>query len=171
MRRIVTGIDSSGRSVVTDERELAGDPISTEFPGTARTQVWGADGPVDLPVFASAPSFDGYWPRPGGFRFTVGDILPDSARPDAPSSGSAGAVQAVMEDGASGFHRTDTVDIVLVLSGEPTLELDDGVVVPLHPGNVVVQNGTRHAWRNRTATPCRITVALFGATRRPDEPR
>jgi hypothetical protein len=35
MRRIVTGIDSPGRSVVTDYRELAGDPISSEFPNTA----------------------------------------------------------------------------------------------------------------------------------------
>ncbi|WFU41513.1 cupin domain-containing protein [Bradyrhizobium sp. CB82] len=47
-----------------------------------------------------------------------------------------------------GMHTTDTVDYGILVEGEISLELDDGQVVALKPGDVVVQNGTRHAWRN-----------------------
>ena len=63
------------------------------------------------------------------------------------------------------MHTTDTVDIVLVLSGEITLELDDGVQVHLQAGDTVVQNGTRHAWRNTSAEPCTLAGAQIGAVR------
>jgi len=52
-----------------------------------------------------------------------------------------------------------------VLSGEVWLELDDGAEVHLRPGDCVIQNGTRHAWRNRSTEPCVIAVALVGAVR------
>ena len=51
------------------------------------------------------------------------------------------------------MHTTDTVDIDVVISGEVDLELDDGSEVHLRPGDCVIQNGTRHAWRNRTSEP------------------
>jgi hypothetical protein len=35
--------------------------------------------------------------------------------------------------------------------------------VLLEAGDTVVQNGTRHAWRNRGTEPCRLVVAIFGA--------
>jgi quercetin dioxygenase-like cupin family protein len=54
-----------------------------------------------------------------------------------------------------------------VLSGEVWLELDDGAEVHLQPGDCVIQNGTRHAWRNRSQQPCVIAVALVGAVRAP----
>jgi hypothetical protein len=43
------------------------------------------------------------------------------------------------------------------------LELDDGASVELGPGDTVVQNGTRHAWRNPFDEPCTIVVAIVGA--------
>ncbi|MEC7118185.1 MAG: cupin domain-containing protein [Actinomycetota bacterium] len=51
------------------------------------------------------------------------------------------------------------------MSGEVVLELDDGVEVTLKPGDTVVQNGTRHAWRNRTSEPAVLVVVLIGAKR------
>lgn len=166
MRRIVTGTDSAGRAVVVTDAELEGDVIDSTLDARRRV-VWGADSPPELPSGGSTPVLDGYWPAAGGFRYVIGDVLPDGFVPDAnaPASESAAAVAAVSEDSRSGFHTTDTVDVVLVLHGEPALELDDGVVVDLRPGDVVVQNGTRHAWRNRGDRPCRIAVAVFGATR------
>jgi quercetin dioxygenase-like cupin family protein len=53
-----------------------------------------------------------------------------------------------------------------VLSGEVWLELDDGKEVHLRAGDVVVQNGTRHAWRNKNTEPCRLVICLIGANRR-----
>jgi quercetin dioxygenase-like cupin family protein len=63
-----------------------------------------------------------------------------------------------------GMHTTDTVDFDLVLSGKVYLVLDDGAEVLLKAGDSVVQNGTRHAWENRSSKDCVIAVALIGAT-------
>ena len=72
----------------------------------------------------------------------------------------------VMETDDPGMHRTDTVDYVVVLSGEVSLELDDGETVHLSAGDCVVQNGTRHAWRNSSSAPCLIAFAIVGAHRK-----
>ncbi len=71
----------------------------------------------------------------------------------------------VMEPSHPGTHTTDTVDLDLVISGEVFLELDDGAEVRLGPGDCVVQNGTRHAWHNRSSEPAVSFVALLGAHR------
>jgi quercetin dioxygenase-like cupin family protein len=50
-----------------------------------------------------------------------------------------------------------------VLSGEPILELDDGVKLTLRPGDTYVQNGTRHRWSNKGDMPAVLAVTLIGA--------
>ena len=65
------------------------------------------------------------------------------------------------------MHTTDTVDFDVIVSGEVYLELDDAAEVLLKKGDCVVQNGTRHAWRNRSRQPCVIAVTLVGAERLP----
>jgi quercetin dioxygenase-like cupin family protein len=72
----------------------------------------------------------------------------------------------VLEPDDSGMHTTDTVDFDVVISGEIYLEQDDGSEVLLKAGDCVVQNGTRHAWRNRSAANCVVAVTLLGASRR-----
>lgn len=49
------------------------------------------------------------------------------------------------------------------MSGRVILELDDGATRELRAGDTVVQNGTRHAWRNPFDEPCRMVVVLIGA--------
>src|SRR5207248_1847037 len=68
-----------------------------------------------------------------------------------------------MEPDAPGMHTTDTVDFEVVLSGEVWLELDDGAEVHLKPGDTVVQNGTRHAWRNKGSEPATLVAFINGA--------
>jgi len=58
------------------------------------------------------------------------------------------------------------VDFDVVVSGEVYLELDNGAEVHLKVGDCVVQNGTRHAWHNRSAQNCVIAVTLLGAERK-----
>jgi mannose-6-phosphate isomerase-like protein (cupin superfamily) len=65
------------------------------------------------------------------------------------------------------MHTTDTVDYLVILSGAVQLELDDGRTVLLKPGDCIVQNGTRHAWRNVSRKPCVMAVIMIGATRTP----
>jgi quercetin dioxygenase-like cupin family protein len=74
---------------------------------------------------------------------------------------------ARMEPDTPGMHTTDTIDYVVVISGEVTLELDDGERTVLRAGDVVVQNGTRHAWRNHGTESCTIVGVAVGADRTP----
>jgi len=64
-----------------------------------------------------------------------------------------------------GMHMSDTVDYLAILSGEMWLVLDSGTEVLLTPGDCVVQNGTLHAWHNRSPDPCVWSAALVGAKR------
>ena len=61
---------------------------------------------------------------------------------------------------------TITIDFEYVISGEVWLELDDGKEVHLRAGDTVVQNGTRHAWRNKGSKPCRLVLCQIGVQRR-----
>ncbi len=63
------------------------------------------------------------------------------------------------------MHTTDSVDYNLVLDGEIVLGLDDGQTVALKQHNVVVQHGTRHAWRNASDRPVTMLFVLVGAKR------
>src|SRR2546430_17622512 len=64
------------------------------------------------------------------------------------------------------MHRTDTVDYAVVLRGSITMLLDDEDV-ELSDGDVVIQNGTNHAWANRGHAPCLMAFVLIDA---PDDP-
>jgi hypothetical protein len=66
-----------------------------------------------------------------------------------------------------GMHRTDSVDYGIVLQGEIWLELDGGRQVHLKPHDTVIQNGTRHAWRNKSDAPTTMAFVLIGARRAP----
>jgi quercetin dioxygenase-like cupin family protein len=62
-----------------------------------------------------------------------------------------------------GMHRTATLDYDVVLEGTVGLELDDGAEVTLGPGDVVVQDGTRHRWHNRGDSIARVLAVTVGA--------
>jgi quercetin dioxygenase-like cupin family protein len=53
---------------------------------------------------------------------------------------------------ADGFHRTATVDYIMLVSGEVTLVLEEGETT-VRAGDLVVQRNTVHAWHNRTDEP------------------
>ena len=67
-----------------------------------------------------------------------------------------------MEPENPGMHTTRTIDYGIVLSGEIDLELDSGEV-HLTSGDIAVQRGTRHAWRNRSQSPCSIAFVLISS--------
>ena len=60
-------------------------------------------------------------------------------------------------------HRTDSIDYAVVISGAIDMELDDGVVVKLNAGDVLVQRGTIHNWVNRGSEACVIAFVLISA--------
>jgi quercetin dioxygenase-like cupin family protein len=68
--------------------------------------------------------------------------------------------------GKAVFASDSEVEAVTVgvMPGRVVLELDDGACVELGPGDTVVQNGTRHRWRNPFDEPATLVVVLIGAT-------
>ena len=170
MRRVVTG-KQNGKSVVVSDTDVEGIAASL-LPGTVFHQMWGSDRLPMAPTDGAEPARDGYFPPPGGYRFAFFTLGPDSATPAADLDLEAALAEFqrklpgladVMEPDHPGMHTTATVDLDLVISGEIWLELDDGTEVHLRAGDCVIQNGTRHAWHNRTSEPTVMFAALLGA--------
>ncbi|KAK0728745.1 cupin domain-containing protein [Lasiosphaeria miniovina] len=66
-----------------------------------------------------------------------------------------GSVLRIVEmqpGGASPMHRTVSLDYGVVLDGAAELVLDSGESRVLERGDMVVQRGTNHLWRNKSAT-------------------
>ena len=171
VRRVVTGRTPEGRSIVVSDAEVP--PVTLGLlPGGEFHRLWGSDTPVQLPSDGSPPSTPRYFPPVGGFRFGLFTVGPDALTPppglDIPAAFAEvqqklpGLVE-VLERDHPGMHTTDTIDYEIVISGEVWLELDDGQEVHLKPGDTVIQNGTRHAWRNKSSVPCVLAVTLVGA--------
>jgi quercetin dioxygenase-like cupin family protein len=142
IRRIVTGHDRKGRAVFRSK-----DVLETEvIPGgdAAFATIWStAEVPVDLNDETDGRKRDVGLTLNGGSVIRVVDMLPG---------------------GASPMHRTNSIDYGIVLSGQVELELDDGVVETCSAGDVIVQRGTIHLWRNPSDTePCRIVFVLTEA--------
>ena len=170
VRRVVTGHTSEGKAVIASDDEVDALTVALS-PGSEFHRLWGADAPPSFPDDGSMPPHVSYFPPVGGFRFGLFSVPPATsiaADLDLPAAlaemeeklpGLAGH----MEPANPGMHTTATVDFEYVISGEVVLELDDGAEVTLRAGDTVIQNGTRHAWHNRTSEPARLVVVLVGA--------
>jgi mannose-6-phosphate isomerase-like protein (cupin superfamily) len=172
---VVTGQNESGKSVIM--RNTPVKPVTLAlFPGYEFHRLWGSDCVPALPSDGTPPPQPRYFPPKNGFRFAFFSIPPDT-RTSLDHIGTASALQEiqqklpgmmdVLELDHPGMHTTDTVDFDVIVSGEVYLELDDGAEVLLKAGDCVIQNGTRHAWHNRSSDKCVISVALVGAERKP----
>jgi hypothetical protein len=176
VRRVVIATDASGRSVVSsdDASPRAHDFVNT--PGFAQALVWTtAPGPT-LPFDGADPTPDApsLVPDPGATSFIVLTFPPDAVYADSGFDGAATAEDAAehspgiaesLEPDNPGMHTTPTVDYNVVLDGEVWLELSDGAEVRLVAGDVVVQHGARHAWRNKADRSATIAAILIGARR------
>jgi mannose-6-phosphate isomerase-like protein (cupin superfamily) len=171
IRCVVTGRNPSGKSVFANDSTM--DPITlSSLPGFEFHRIWGADAVPNLPSDGTPPPHPRYFPPAGGFRFAFFTVPPNSEKLAGPTDLLAAFAELqqklpglaeVVEPMNPGMHTTDTVDFDVILSGEVYLELDDGAEVFLKAGDCVVQNGTRHAWHNRSSQNCVIAVALVGA--------
>ena len=173
VRRVVTGHTPDGKATVASDTKV--DAITIDIaPGSEYHRLWGADETVTFPDDGSPPSYSTYFPPIGGFRFGIFTVPPGSVTFPADFDLEKALVEmeeklpgmaAHLEPDAPGMHTTNSIDYEYIISGEVWLELDDGKEVHLKTGDTVVQNGTRHAWRNKSAETCRIAVCLIGAQR------
>jgi hypothetical protein len=157
VRQVVTGHDAKGRAVFARDEQLDGTPI----PGLGELALlWSADEPATYPNAGNNPAAPGIFPPVGGIRFIMASYSPDSVVAPEPTP------EMHVEDGDKpGMHRTDTTDFAVLLSGNVVVELDDGAEVLLSPGDVVVQNGTRHRWRVVGDVPATVAAFIIGAHR------
>jgi hypothetical protein len=141
VRRVVTGHDAKGQAIVEVD-EIAKNVISNR-PGASSCVVWSTKGfPVD-----NDGSED---PTSASFKTTV-------------EGGSVFRVIRYEPGVTPRNHRTDSIDYAVVISGGIDMELDDGVVVSLKAGDVLVQRGTIHNWVNRGTEACIIAFVLISA--------
>ncbi len=176
IRRIVTGHTAEGNSVVVSD---GAPPRTVVIPGlkdAAVTAVWATDhGMTALPGSDDpTPAMTTFVPHAGGTRFLVRVIAP-AGQGVEPGDLAAAAEEILdklpglaeaMDADHPGMLTTDTVDYNILISGELSLELDDGKEIQLKPGDIVIQNGTRHRWRNTGKKPCVMYSVLVGAPRR-----
>ena len=162
VRRVVTG--KVGRKVQRSYRRAARAAAARSkiFPDNRRRccgprRQRPARQPMARTWFPKATS---YVPQqPGETRLMIVTFAPDSVMMSIdPVAGFQEFAEhipdlaAAMEPDSPGMHTTQTVDYGIVLEGEVWLELDDGKQVHLKPHDVVVQNGTRHAWRTKATS-------------------
>lgn len=174
MRRVVTGHDENGRSVVVSDGPVPRAYHFTSVPGWSSALPWATEpgGPVSRTGEDPTPKVTSYLPAPGGTRFIILTLPPESAlaSPDfdpvafgREQAESAPGLAELFEIDNPGMHTTPTVDYGIVVQGEVVLELDEGQLTSLSTGDIVIQNGTRHAWRNRSDQPVTLAFVLIGA--------
>jgi mannose-6-phosphate isomerase-like protein (cupin superfamily) len=142
IRRIVTGHDASGKSIVlSDGQPPQNHPMSGPEVGADFVEIWHEGAAV--PTLTASPAAE-----PNARPFTIMPPAGHLIRLIELYPASAGGQRTVM-------HRTRTVDYAMVIEGEAVLHLSDSEVV-LGVGDVVVQRGTDHAWENRSDTVTRM---------------
>lgn len=138
VRRIVTGLTDTGQS--TDWIDGPATNAVSRRPGHESRLIWVTD--------ESPARFDG----------GVDEGTRDIGRPPPPN-GTIFRVIEIAPGCVAEMHRTDTIDYVVVISGEMEMELETGAV-HLNAGDVIVQRGTLHNWVNNATEPCRVAVVL-----------
>jgi mannose-6-phosphate isomerase-like protein (cupin superfamily) len=170
-RRIVAG-NVNGRPVVQSDELLPAYKFQA-VPGHEHTLIWVN---ATTPDLSKEQSLDGYpdsiVPGPSGTSLHCVTFPPGSVFADPAFDGEAARDEALarlrglvdhFEKEDPAMHKTNTVDYSVVYDGEIWLELDEAETVHLKRGDVVVQNGTRHAWRNKGTKPVTMLFFLNGA--------
>ena len=161
-RRVVTG-HIGGKGVVLFDGAAPNRKLRAAS-GIVSTLIWATDeSPADISATTDRAERDmGVPPPERGTVFRVVEFPPD--RKDV--SRDAVLREMGLSGGAPGrhpaMHKTRSIDYAVVIEGEIDMLLEDSEV-HLAAGDVLVQQGTDHAWVNRGSRPCRIAFVLIDA--------
>ena len=168
MRRIVTGHNALGKSIITIDGPPArsiGEDVGGLF------EIWNTDGmPIettdnvdraDSEIILSPPATGTKFryfqinPTPEGVPW---DVLQDLA---AQAFDRIGAAHHRIDTSKHpAMHKTETIDYIILLKGDISLLLDEEEV-RLEPFDTVVQRGTNHAWVNHGDEPALLIAVLI----------
>ncbi len=152
-RRIVTGY-KEGKSGIIEDKLV--DNVEEHIPGLFTYDIWATNTMpvvIDKPVIISNTLFPNT-PKNGTY-FRYVQIPPDTELTRDP-------LQRAAEKNNFPhplMHQTNTIDYIIILYGELYLILDSEETL-LKPGDIVIQQGTNHAWSNRSDKPC-IQLAIL----------
>lgn len=150
-RRIVTGL-RNGKSIIEQDGIVSN--VSEHFPGLIISDIWSTDS------------------MPAKFEEKV---IENSAFPNTPKNGSYFRYVQIPPDKDLGvialegephplMHQTDTLDYIIIISGEIYLIVDEEETL-LQAGDIVIQRGTNHAWSNRSNSSCIQLAVLLDAAK------
>ena len=170
-RRALTGRDASGNSIVQSFDVTPQVVTFNSFPGLTFYELYATDDVPRLTGREPDPMLTkkGSFPKPNGSLFRL-VLFPPRGSPVSGDflkelSQKIPGMAEQFERSGSGMHTSDTLDYDIVIRGELILELGDGGMVHLRPGDCVVQNGTRHRWTNPLSEPCLMASVLIGGQR------
>ncbi|MFN2103694.1 MAG: cupin domain-containing protein [Candidatus Promineifilaceae bacterium] len=173
-RRIVTGQNAEGQSVILTDDTSPHIMLIMDQPNFAVTDFWKttatpanngprtASDPCGLPIQVAPPA--------DGSVFRVVQFPPDkewAAKAEA-MGGSVPIDETAKAANTGGpvrhahMHRTRSIDYAIVLSGEIWAVMDVGET-KLAAGDMLIQRGTNHAWANRSNEPCVVAFVLIDA--------
>jgi Cupin domain len=169
VRRIVIGHDQQGKAVALSDDSMT--PKQRSAGGNGVTNLWvTGEFPVDLTDAPDrAATHVGVPPSANGTIFRVVDFPPAPASGAAPhvdhdkvliAMGIDPATQGYMRH--ANTHRTRSIDYAIVLDGEIDMLMDDSEI-HMKTGDVLIQQGTNHAWVNNSGKVCRVAFVLMDA--------
>ena len=171
MRRIVTGHNEEGKSVVSIDS-----PPSRSLGEDAGGlyEIWNTDGEgfdttslkdrADIDVLLS--------PAKGGTKIRYFQInpIPEGVPQEVIEASTAAAFEKmgaahhrVDTSRNAAMHETDTIDYIILLKGDVTLILDEEEI-KVNPHDIVVQRGTNHAWVNNGTEPALLIAVLIDSS-------
>ncbi len=174
LRRVVTGHNAQGNSII----EIDGGPATQlEANGSGLFEIWQTkfaatenQGPANDTLAGTDPQLH---PAPGCTKLRWFAVPPENADASAEDLEAAaafgfevvGAKHARVDTSRHPMmHKTDSVDYIIVITGEVDMLVDEGEVTSLKPGDVVVQRGTNHAWVNKGSEPALLVAVLTDAS-------
>lgn len=166
VRRVVTGHDAKGKAIVLLDGPAANVKVRKAAGGIVSTLLWATcESPADITGSADRAEREiGVAPPSRGSVFRVVEFPP--AAGEGTVSNAAFLEELGLPVRGPGrypfMHRTRSIDYAVVLRGEIDMLLDDAEV-HLKAGDVLVQQGTNHAWVNRGRESCRIAFVLIDA--------
>jgi hypothetical protein len=161
-----------GRSVLTHVEDVTG---TTYTNGLQLYGVWGWQEMPTLPYNINDPfQAMSLFPAPRGLRvnttvfpprYGCADSIETADASDSADEKLAAGSGSLRHGALPGMHITDSIDLGFVASGEIVSIQGDGSEVTLRPGDVYVQNGAMHAWRNDGDEPCMMMFVVMGTPR------
>lgn len=172
LRRIVTEDDAEGRSQVLIDGEPA-KVLAVEEAGLA--EIWmAALTPEALLAGEDRLSEEDVRlePQNGAVKARWFTVAPEDASKSAEENEAAAAFGFAAVGAAHArvdttrhpaMHKTDTLDVIVLVRGKVDMLLDNGEAKSLKPGDVVIQRATNHAWVNRGTETALLVAVLIDA--------